>query len=733
MPTRPAPAIGRREASDDLQPRRTYIAAQAPNKHGTEILNAPGTPKADKGSQMRDSLSIGKMMLYSTALPTGATVRSSNSMALLGLPSEGNTQEWERLVFSEDLPYIENALKFLTPAEPGFEVEYRIRHAVTGQMFWILDRGEAEFDAAGARVSIRGAIIEINRRVGAETAIRETTRFHSIAFNAARMGVWHLDVWTGRLTCSDELLALLEMKRGEFKETFEAFTHLIHPDDIAAWNSVRNLLQSSERNAETEFRVRLPIAGTRWFLCRAEALQRSIGAAPDLYGAMIDITDRKASEEAAAQLAAIVTSSEDAIISSNLSNIITSWNQGAERLLGYPSESIVGHHLSLIIPEEILAAENEKLRQVSEGVPVAAYESSRRHMDGRKLPVSVSISPIRNGAGTVVGASTITLDLTQSLRDAELRRQNEIRLRQALVAAKAGVFDYNLETQETRWSPEMYLLHGLSAERGAPGFDAIMSQTVPEYELRVRSELAAALAQGRSFSLEFPVTRGDGREIWMAMTGDMQQDFAGSALHARGICQDISERKEWERRQLLLLRELAHRVKNSMAVVQSVTRQTVRSASSPQAFADAIEGRIQSLASSHSLLTEMDWKNVRLTELIRLQIHAMADNAEKRIITKGEEVLLPAEIATQVGLVLHELGTNAVKHGSLSSPTGNVMISWKVARGQLRLIWRERGGPPLSGPPTREGFGTALINSTVAHVRRRYDPGGLTCRLSLAI
>lgn len=682
---------------------------------------------------MRDSLSIGKMMLYSTDMASGATVRSANSMQLLGVPSKGTAQEWERMLFSEDLPYIENELRSLTPEKPGFEVEYRIRHAATSQVFWILDWGEAEFDAAGGVARVRGAIIEINRRVRAETAIRETTRFHSIAFDAARMGVWHLDGWTGRLTCSDELLALLEMKRGHFEETPEAFNHVIHPDDRAAWISVRNLMRGRERNAEMEFRAILPKSGTRWFLCRAEVLQRSDGAVLDIYGAMIDITDRKAAEEAAARLAAIVTSSDDAIISSNLNNIITSWNQGAERLLGYRSQEITGHHLSVIVPEETLAAEDEKLRRVSEGVPISAYESSRLHKDGRRLPVSVSISPIRNSAGTVVGASTIAFDLTESLREAEARRQSEARLRQALAAAKAGAFDYNLETQATRWSPEMYVLHGMDPERGAPGFDAIMSRTAPEQEARVRTELASALAQGRPFALEFPIIRGDGKEIWMAMAGDMQKDHAGSMTHARGICQDISERKEWDRRQALLLRELSHRVKNSMAVVQSITRQTLRSASDPQAFAEAIEGRIQSLAASHSLLTAVDWKGIRLTELIRLQTEAMADKAEKRILAKGEEVLLPAEAATQLGLVLHELGTNAVKHGSLSLPTGRVMISWKMSRGQLRLIWRERGGPHLREPPAREGFGTTLINSTVAHVRRRYDPAGLTCRLSLAV
>jgi PAS domain S-box-containing protein len=716
----------------DSHPHGRYAAHQDLNMHLNDRLSTPGDQAGEEG-RLRGALGIGKMVLYATDPATGISVRSSSSMHVLGLPSDGPNEDWERTLFSEDLPYVENALRSLTPEEPSFEVEYRIRHPLNGQVFWILDRGEAEFDETGRIIRIRGAVVEINRRVRAETEMRETTRFHSIAFDAARMGAWHLDVWTSRLTCSDELLALFEMKREEFDENPEAFDRLVHPDDLEAWISFRDVSRHSARNVDTEFRAILPKSGMRWFLCRAEIMRRSDGAVLDCYGVMIDITARKAAEEAAAQLAAIVTSSDDAIISNNLNNVITSWNHGAERLLGYRAEEIIGLPVSVIVPEELRTAESDKLKQVSEGVPIAAYESQRQHRDGRKLAMSVSISPIRNGAGSVVGASTIALDLTESLREAEFRRQSVVRLRQALAAAKAGAFDYNLETQETRWSPEMFELHGLDPERDAPGFDAIMAQTLPEHELRVRAELADALAQGRQFALDFPITRSNRSEIWMAMTGDIQKDAADSAMHARGICQDISERKEWEQRQALLLRELSHRVKNSMAVIQSVTRQTMRSASDPKTFAEAFEGRIQSLASSHSLLTEVDWKGVRLTELIRLQIVDLADKFATRFVTEGEEVLLPAEIATQLGLVLHELGTNAAKHGSLSSPTGKVMISWKISHGQLRLTWRERGGPPILKPPTHEGFGTTLVNSSVARVSRRYDPAGLTCRLTLVI
>jgi len=347
--------------------------------------------------------------------------------------------------------------------------------------------------------------------------------------------------------------------------------------------------------------------------------------------------------------------------------------------------------------------------------------------------MSLSISPIRNNAGKVVGASTIALDITARLRDAEIHRESDARLRQALAAAKAGAFDYDLVNQEIRWSPEMFALYGLDPEKAVPSFDAIMAQTVPEHEQRVRSEFALALSQGGQFALEFPIIRPDGAEIWTAMTGYIKKDALGRATNARGIDQDISERKDWERRQALLLRELSHRVKNSMAVIQSVTRQTLRTTNDPKSFAEAFEGRIRSLAASHTLLTDVDWRGVRLTDLIKLQTSGMADDFERRFSLRGPEVLLPAETATQLGLVLHELGTNAAKYGALSLPGGKVSITWKKGHGKLRLTWRERGGPSILEYPTRQGFGTALINSSVVDVKRRFDPAGLTCRLALVL
>jgi two-component sensor histidine kinase len=170
-----------------------------------------------------------------------------------------------------------------------------------------------------------------------------------------------------------------------------------------------------------------------------------------------------------------------------------------------------------------------------------------------------------------------------------------------------------------------------------------------------------------------------------------------------------------------------------MAVIQAMTRQTLRASRDPKTFADAFEGRIRSLASSHNLLTDADWRGAKLTDVITSQVGSMVDNMDTRFTLRGPNVLLPPEAATQLGLVLHELGTNAVKYGALSTRAGHISLIWTVSRNKLHLMWRERGGPPISEIPEHKGFGAALIDSSAASVERRFNPAGLTCKLELAL
>jgi two-component sensor histidine kinase/integral membrane sensor domain MASE1 len=210
----------------------------------------------------------------------------------------------------------------------------------------------------------------------------------------------------------------------------------------------------------------------------------------------------------------------------------------------------------------------------------------------------------------------------------------------------------------------------------------------------------------------------------------------GSVQAVAAIVVEITERNQAEARQRLLLRELNHRVKNSLAVVQAIARQTVAGATSPAAFVEAFEGRLRAVALTHNLLTDSNWRGAQLASLVREELRAHAGDG--RVAITGEDVLLNPDLSGTLGLVVHELATNAAKHGSLSVPTGRVAVGWTVGprdgAPQLDLLWRETGGPAAS-PPARRGFGSMLIERSLGkgRVGLNFAPSGLVCRIELPL
>jgi PAS domain S-box-containing protein len=704
------------------------------DRQNVGFQNPGGTALTKGGADWAlEALSVARIVFYSIDCATGYMLRSDNCSEVLGVPPAEAGSSWKARIFPEDRAQYEEVRRELSPHAPGFEVEYRVQHARTGQQFWVLDRGAAEFDGEGRLTGLRGAIVDISARMGPERELRKAARLRSVVFEAARMAAWHFDVAADRFNCTDELLALLEIERRQFDGTPKALENAIHPDDRAAWRKAHEEARTSGSRMEVEFRLVVPGPKVRWLLSRGEILLRQDGAPLESYGVMIDITERKAAEEAAARLAAIVESSEEAIIAKTLRGIITSWNKGAERLFGYSAEEMMGESIWKLIPEDGEHEEINILNTVRTGQSVPSHESVRLHRTGRRIHVAVSVSPILNPQGMVVGASTIARDVTERKRQTEKLRENEARLRLALRSARAGAWDFDLKRRELHWSPEMFTLYGMDPAKGQPSREMLAQRISPSHRKRARREFAGAMLQGGSFTLEFPITRPDGTEIWTALSGDVIKDEQGRPVSARGIDQDITERKNWEKRQAMLLRELSHRVKNTLAVVQSVARQTLRSSPDPRSFVEAFEGRIRSLAASHSLLTEADWSGARLETIIRHQVAAMVHDYEGRFRLRGPDVVLSAEMATQIGLVLHELATNAAKYGALSVPEGVVDIVWSATRTRLRFMWREHGGPNPGRKPEISGFGTLLIRSSASKVSQRFASDGLVCKLEFAL
>jgi len=201
---------------------------------------------------------------------------------------------------------------------------------------------------------------------------------------------------------------------------------------------------------------------------------------------------------------------------------------------------------------------------------------------------------------------------------------------------------------------------------------------------------------------------------------------------------DISERHEVEQRQRLLMRELTHRVRNILAVIQAVARYTLASDVPREQLVERFEGRLAALAGAHSLLMQSEWKGADLRELARQQLAPHASDRPDRVRIEGEPILLPPDLATPFGLVLHELATNAAKHGALSNHTGQVTANWATDgrnnSRSLKFDWTETGGPDVREPGVK-GFGSTLIDTAIpgAQVKREFRRNGLACTIEVAL
>lgn len=188
----------------------------------------------------------------------------------------------------------------------------------------------------------------------------------------------------------------------------------------------------------------------------------------------------------------------------------------------------------------------------------------------------------------------------------------------------------------------------------------------------------------------------------------------------------------------MLLSDQTHRLKNTLAVVQSIVHQSARTHPLAQDFVPRFDGRLKALASAHTLLSESRWEGVDLAELVRTLLAPYGSENSSRYRLEGEPMALPSELATPFSLVLHELATNAVKYGSLSRTGGTILVKWSVKPGEgqrmLEFIWEEHDGPPVPGPMHR-GPGSALIEGAIpnAAVRREFHAEGLVCRIQVAL
>jgi PAS domain S-box-containing protein len=452
-----------------------------------------------------------------------------------------------------------------------------------------------------------------------------------------------------------------------------------------------------------------------------------------------DLIERKQTELIDQRLAAIVDSSDYAIMSIELNGRITSWNPGAERLFGYTSNEMIGRTISMLLPWDRYHEATQILTRIRRGERVNCYESARKHRDGTLVQVSVSIVPMWNAAGEVIGASKILQDITERKKAQVILVERTMQLALAGKAARVGSFAYDIDTERMQVSTGYAAIHGLP--------DGTTEIACSEWQLGVHPDDRARWEALRSrahhersaeYSWEYRIVRPGGEIRWIEARVFVSYDGDGHPQRAVGVDIDVTARKRAEEQLRTLNAELDHRVKNVLATVSAIAAQTRGSSRSVDDYAATLESRIQSMASTHELLSSSRWEGVPLTELVRRELAPYTSN--NKMCLKGPEVILGPGAAQTTASVLHELATNAAKYGALSVQEGRVSVSWSCAangqsHGPLTIEWLEIGGPPVHAP-SNFGYGRSVISELVPYelggeARLLFSLEGVRCRLDI--
>jgi PAS domain S-box-containing protein len=381
-------------------------------------------------------------------------------------------------------------------------------------------------------------------------------------------------------------------------------------------------------------------------------------------------------------------------------------------------------------------------RQIAGQIDNYVLRKRAMRPDGSTVYLDVHSSSVLDAEGSFRYGVRVLQDVTVAKQMEDQIRESEQHLRDLLEALPAAVYTTDATGRITFFNQAAVEMSGRTPEVGdmwCVTWRLYNSDGTPLPH--DQCPMAVALKENRPIrGVEAIAERPDGTRIPFIPYPTPLHDAEGKLIGAINMLVDITERKHAENRQKLLIDELNHRVKNTLATIQSLAGQTARHANGLEDFSRRFEARLLALSRAHDLLTRRHWEGASLDSLTREVLMAMAGNAARHVEIGGPVVDLDSRAALSLTMVLNELATNAIKYGALSSEGGMLSVAWRLegSRLQPRLIleWRERGGPPVA-PPTRRGIGTRLMERCIerdlgGQLDLAFEPSGVVCRISFA-
>ena len=571
-------------------------------------------------------------------------------------------------------------------------------------------------------------------RQRAEAAMRESDMRFRAMFDQSTAGVGMVDLAGHFRLVNARHCEITGYSQSEIRD--KTLIDITHPDDRPLNLDLLEDMMADGRSYTIEKRFVRKDGKIVWVQVSSVAVPDAQGTPQYAIGVVLDIDDRKRAEMANAHLAALVASSGDAIESLSLEGTILTWNRASEELYGYTTEEAIGQPFALIVPDE-RRGEIARIIDAARAGDNLWLETVRRRKNGSFLEVSLDVAPIRTSNGVVIGISTITRDISERRRQEAVLQEREEQFRTLANSIPQLAWMANSDGHVVWYNERWYDYTGTRPEQmeGEDWQRVYDPDTLPE----VLERWKQSVRTGEPFDMTFRLKGADG--VFRPFLTRVMPLRERSGVVARwfGTNTDITEQVEHEAQLNFVMRELSHRSKNLLAVVQAMARQTMQHSGTFEDFEGRFMGRLHGLARSHDVLVRQDWTGASIRELVRAQLAPFVREDGMNVELSGENLILKPDAVQNLGFALFELATNAVKYGALAAPSGKITIRWeRVDAGErkcVRFVWQESGGPPVD-QPRRKGFGAMVIERFMAatfggRVESAFLPHGFSWTLEI--
>jgi len=439
--------------------------------------------------------------------------------------------------------------------------------------------------------------------------------------------------------------------------------------------------------------------------------------------------ERVQTAQAAQQFVAIVESSDDAIISKDLDGIIRTWNPAAERIFGYTAKEAVGQPVTILIPPDRLDEEPHILARIRSGEKTDHYETVRRRKDGSSVDISLTVSPVRNAAGQIVGASKISRDISDRKAAEEKLRLSEQRLQDLLAAIPAAIYTTDADGKITYFNQAAVELAGRTPTIGSDEWCVTWKLYWPDGTPLPHDQcpMAVALKEGRAIrNAEAIAERPDGSRVPFIPYPTPLRDAQGKVVGAINMLVDVSERKQAETHQRVLLNELNHRVKNNMQMMQSLLDSASRQIRTPEAqkILNEASRRVAAMAAAQRVL----YGTTHATRFKSAEFVAAVCKTAQETFPAGVKIVcgessgeLSNDDAMPLALILNELLTNAAKHGA-NGRGETVIRAGLIKEADTFVLYVEDDGPGFDLEAVRrQSSGLRLVQGLARQLRGHFE------------